>query len=80
MNAIIPVQEVRKTTPLVSVPCLNQLSANDPPWRVVPAVEAVAGDKGQPDQTETQGETNQRLNHRTRTPDFTFNNLPIVKV
>ena len=56
---------------LHSKPRLNQLSTDDAPRAVIPTVETVAGDKGEPDDTETQGELNERFNHWTHAPHQT---------
>jgi len=56
----------------LSEPGLDQLAAKDAPWRIVPTVEAVGDDKGDPDQTETQGELHERFNHLTNAPNPTF--------
>ena len=58
----------RETVRGPSKPCLNQLSTDDASRAVMPTVDAVAGDKGEPDDTETQGELNEGFNHRTHGP------------
>ena len=62
------------------MPRINQFSADEPSRGIVPAIEAVARDKGEPDRTETQYELNQRLNHRTHTPDLLCVSLPFIKI
>ena len=64
-------QEDRETNSLLSKPCFNQLSTDDASRAVIPTVETVAGDKGEPDDTEAQGELNERFNHWTHAPHQT---------
>ena len=66
------IKEDRGTDGLHSKPRLHQLSADDASRAVIPTVETVAGDKGEPDDTETQGELNERFNHWTHAPTQPF--------
>jgi len=66
------IKEDRGTGRLHAKPGLNQLSADHASRAVVPTVETVAGDKGEPDDAETQGELDERFNHWTHAPNPTI--------